>query len=35
MVAKTKNYIDWKNRPYAASRSDDTRATCRALGILL
>jgi hypothetical protein len=24
MVAKTKTYIDWKNRPYAASRSDET-----------
>jgi hypothetical protein len=25
MVAKTKTYIDWKNRPYAAPHSDDTR----------
>jgi hypothetical protein len=28
MVARAKDskpYIDWKNRPYAASRSDDTR----------
>jgi hypothetical protein len=24
MVAKIKNYVDWRNRPYAASRSDET-----------